>query len=449
MRLFFVTSAKPATLLESLAFMIKRLLQRRDVIYNTTHVFLNKGLNAVVPVLLIPYFNKVFGVEGYGILIYIQSLMMLLMFVTEYGFHVTGTRDISIHQHDKKYVSETVSSIIVVKLLLAVACYCLLFFYLYVKGSGWELSLLYLLTYTSFLLQSFTPFWFFQGIKSNWIITTVNLANKVLFLLLVFSFVKEGSSLLSVPATEAVSYGLSFVLSMVIIFFIIKIDFSWPSWKLIRHQLERGSHIFLFSIFNWLVTGGAVVAVEKYLGSTELGYFATFSRLMYYAFAIVQPINQALFPYISGKSHLSAKEKFRYVRDAFKVYGVIVVLFVVGAFIFAKPLFSIFFDEKFNVGLEPFMPIFYLLSAWIGMVMVNYFVGLQVLVAFGKDKIYSRLYLINTIIAVSGFISLIPKIGLVAVPLSLICGELVLFLFLFSSYLKLRKEANSEVLLQG
>jgi PST family polysaccharide transporter len=422
--------------------MINRLLQRKDIVFNTFHVFLNKGINAIVPVLLLPYFNKVFGVERFGELIYIQSLMILLMFITDYGFNVTGTRDVSINKGDKKYLSDAVSSIMSIKLILTTCCYSILLLYLDYQEFPMDTRLLYILTFTAFVLQSLTPYWFFQGIKSNWIITLVNLTTKILLLVLVFGFITEGSEMILVPVSEAISYALSFITSIVIIFFILKIRFSWPDWNLIRVQLKSGQHIFLFSIFNWMITGGAIVAVEWYLSSTDLGYFGTFSRLMYYAFALVQPINQALFPYVSEKASLPAGEGLRFIRGTFKIYGLLVVLFLLVVFALAGPLFSLFFDEKFTTGLEPFMPVFYLMSIWMAMVMVNYFIGLQVLVAFSKDKVYSKYYFINTIIAITGLVLLLPRIGLIGAPLSLIFGELILFIFLYSAYSGFKKEAT-------
>ena len=422
--------------------MIRKVLQRKDIVFNTSHVFLNKGLNAVVPLMLIPYFTKVFGVGKYGELIYIQSLLTLLMFVTDYGFSITGTRDVSMYQNDKKYVSETLSSIMVLKLILAAFCYLSLFVYLHHQNLPFDMGLLYFATFTAFVLQSFTPYWFFQGIKSNWIITLINLISKVVLVILVFLFITDGTSIISVPIVEGISYALSFILSLIIIFFHLNIKFSWPDWKLTVEQLRSGRHIFFFSVFNWMITGGAIVAVEKFLSQTDLGYFATFSRLMYFAFALVQPINMALFPYMSGKANLPVKDRLRFVRDTFRIYGLVILAFVAGAFTLSDWLFTILFDDKFTSGLDPFMPVFYLMAVWISIVMVNYFIGLQVLVAFGKDKVYSRSYLVNTLVAVAGFLVLVPSIGLMGVPFSLISGELVLFIFLYSAFLKIRKGAQ-------
>jgi PST family polysaccharide transporter len=260
--------------------------------------------------------------------------------------------------------------------------------------------------------------------------------------ILVFVFIGKGSSIVFVPLVEALSYVLSLLLSLIVIFLYLKIDFSWPRWKLIGEQLRTGRHIFLFSLFNWMITGGAIVAVEKFLSGTELGYYATFSRLMYFAFALAQPINMALFPYMSAKANLPVNERLGFVLDTFKVYGVFVLVFLAAVFTLSEWMFVILFDDKFTSGLPPFMPVFYVMAVWISLVMVNYFIGLQVLVAFGKDKVYSRSYFINTLVAVAGFLILIPSIGMMGVPVSLISGEIILFVFLCAAFSNIRREGG-------
>ena len=422
--------------------MIQRLLKRRDVIINTVHVFINKGLNAIVPVLLIPYFAKIFGVAEYGELIYIQSLMTLLMLVTDYGFNVTGTRDVSVHKSDSAFLSNAVSSILTVKALLAAACYLILLLFLLWQNYSGEKMLLYILTYTAFLLQSFIPYWFFQGMNSNWRISLINFASKVVLLLLIFLFVKKNSGLIYVPIIEGISYFISFTFSLLFIFFIFKIKVVMPDWNMIRNQFNAGKHIFFFSVFNWLITGGSIVAMERFSTQEELGYYGTFSRIMYYGFALVQPINLALFPYIAGKSHLPAQERLFYIREAFKIYGAIVIIFLAGSFLLARPAFEIFFDEKFLTNLGSFLPAFYVMVVWICLVMINYFIGLQVLVAYGKDKIYSRYYSINTLIAMIGFISLVPHFKSIGAAVAMTAGELVLFCLLCYFYSALSKKTD-------
>jgi PST family polysaccharide transporter len=424
--------------------MIQQILKRKAFVLNTAHVFVNKGLNAIVPVLLIPYFNKIFGVAVYGELIYIQSLMMVLMFVTDYGFSTTGTRDISIHKsrNDEVKLAESLNAILITKMMLSLVCYAVLMVFIRVMGFSLEVALLYILTFTAFVLQSFTPFWYFQGIKSNSIITLINLFSKLVLLLLVFNIVKEGAPLLTIPIVEAISYAISFVSGVFVIFYMHKIKFRWPDKGQVWQQLKSGRYLFMFSIFNWLITGGSIVAVEFFLTATELGYYGTFSRLTYYCFALVQPINQALFPYISGKINHPIIERFYYVNLALKVYGAAVIIFLICSMLMTTSFFDLFFDSNFNANLFPFLPTFYLMCFWISLVMITYFLGIQVLVAFKQDKVYSRYYFVNTGIAMLGFVFLTPWLGLPGVALSLILGELSLLVLLWLAYRRLRQIKN-------
>lgn len=75
---------------------------KSSLIQNTFFLFINKGVNAVVPIILIPLCNNFFGVEQYGNLIFAQATLGLLIVFADYSFSVSAPRDISANAHDFK-----------------------------------------------------------------------------------------------------------------------------------------------------------------------------------------------------------------------------------------------------------------------------------------------------------------------------------------------------------
>ncbi|MEI2710164.1 MAG: hypothetical protein V9E96_14300 [Chitinophagaceae bacterium] len=49
---------------------------KSSLIQNTFFLFINKGVNAVVPIILIPLCSNLFGIEAFGRMIFYQSLSL-------------------------------------------------------------------------------------------------------------------------------------------------------------------------------------------------------------------------------------------------------------------------------------------------------------------------------------------------------------------------------------
>ncbi|MCZ2299238.1 MAG: oligosaccharide flippase family protein, partial [Chitinophagales bacterium] len=145
---------------------------KSSLVQNTFFLFLNKGINAVVPIVLIPLCNNIFGVEQYGSLVYAQASLGLLIVFADYSFSVSAPRDISANANDLTKVSSILSSIYTIKIVLSILGFLVLFLLpIFFSNNSIYNFQLFLLVYLALLLQSFLPFWFFQGMKCNHLIT--------------------------------------------------------------------------------------------------------------------------------------------------------------------------------------------------------------------------------------------------------------------------------------
>ncbi|HQQ81692.1 MAG TPA: oligosaccharide flippase family protein [Cyclobacteriaceae bacterium] len=416
--------------------MLATLLHKKEAIWNSAQVFLNKGLNAVVPVFLIPYYNKVFGVEQYGELVYVQSIMTLLMFVSDYGFNVTGTRDVSMLGDDKRGQAQLLSNIYAVKFALTGCCYLIIFIMAFIAGWTVPVLLLYLATYSAFAFQSLTPFWFFQGIKQNVLITITNLVSKLLLVGLTLHFIVKGSPLVLAPAIEWISYMAAFLMGNAILLTHLHFRLVRPRLVHIRQQLASGKNIFITSLLNWAITSGALVVLKQYADAEQMGYYGTFVRIIYYVFALLQPINQALFPYVSARFAKGRDAAARLIRPVAIGYFILVMLLLVTGLYGSEMMYNLFFDNRFMQGLPVYLPQFLVLLGWVSLVLINNFLAMQGLVAAGQDHIYRRYYSLNALVAVVLFFVLIPRYSGTGAAWAVFSGEALLTILLIPVFFK-------------
>ena len=415
---------------------------KKEIIINTFHLFLNKGVNALVPLLLIPLLNEKFGIVGYGQLVYIQAMLTVFLLIADYGFIVTGTRDISLFEENIEERNKIASAIFFIKALLISVGFiaCVVYFIFFYSGSQF-VFLLSMAVLISFFMQSFVPSWFFQGIKKNKYISSINFITKILFFISVFYFLNKGATLIAVPVLEFISYLIAIIICIYLLYRYEKFKFKFPSLSLIKDQLKQGASIFIISILNWLILAGSIFFVGKYTSkqSEEYGYYAAFSRLAYYIFAIIQPINQAIFPYFVSSFSNKAANASKFVKSTFLYYSILVIVLVVGSILGSYLFFKFFFNQQFNSVLPNYIKTFYILIVWVGLVLYNNFISLQLFVSKGKDIVYRNLYLLNTFVTVILFITLIPKYNSIGAAIALLSGELIMLL-IYSRKIFVNKE---------
>jgi len=416
--------------------MLSTLLNKREALWNSAQVFLNKGLNAVVPVFLIPFYNRVFGVEQYGELVYVQSAMTLLMFVSDYGFNVTGTRDASTLGDDKHGLAQLLSNIYSIKLALTLICYGIILMMAFLAGWSANVLFLYLATYSAFAFQSLTPYWFFQGIKQNVLITITNLVSKLLLVGLTLYLIDQGSKLVLAPFLEWVSYLAAFLMGNVILFVHLKFRLLRPRLTELYQQLSSGKNIFITTLLNWAITSGVLVVLKEYANAEQMGYYGTFVRIIYYVFALLQPFNQALFPYVSARFSRSREEAVRLIRPVALAYMGLVILILTGGLLGSEMIFGMVFDDRFMFRLPVYLPQFFILLGWVSLVLVNNFLAMQGLVAVGLDKKYRQFYSLNAGLAIVLCFLLTPGYAGFGAAWAVFGGEALLTMLLVPAFIK-------------
>jgi PST family polysaccharide transporter len=423
--------------------MLPKFFKNKEVLLNTGHNYLNKAMNALIPIFLIPYYNKMFGVEQYGILIYIQAVAILLIYITDYGFIVTGTREVSANADNLDHLSSLVSSVIVVKLILTAAVFAGLLIISYVLGQPNKLILLYSLTFLALTFQNFMPSWFFQGMKKNFIITISNLFSKALLIVLVVVFINSNSSLWIVPFIEGISYFLFFMAGLVMAYFSFEIKFKLPSLRSLADNFVLSKDNFLITLLSWITTGGILVLTEKYVSSQSFGYYGIFTRITYYLFIAVHQINLSIFPYISERYSRSMTEGQILFNSITKVYMASVVALLAGGLVFGALFFRIFFDTAFVGSLGDYIPTFYLLVFRVCLLLANSYLGLQFFVANKNDRLYRNYYVVNVILSVAACFILVPGFGILGAAIGANLGEAVMFILLLRSYYSLRPNVSA------
>jgi len=353
-----------------------------------------QALNYILPLITLPYLVRVLGPEKYGLISFVQAFIAYFSILTDYGFGLSATREISINRENKEKVSEIFSSVMTIKIFLGILSFVILGLVLLSVpkfGNEW---LLYIFTFGTVLGNILFPVWFFQGMENMKWITILNIIARSIFTVLIFVFVHKESDYLNVAIINSLGLIIAGIISLIIVFKNFKIKFILPKLENIKYQLKEGWHIFIAQVAVSGYTYSRTFAVGLFTNNTITGYYAIAEKLM----NVIQTfplgsITQSLYPRIS-KIYTENKQKAINLMKRFQKFTTLAYLIGLPIVYFLSPwLIKIITGEPYP---EVILALRLLLLA-IFFINANAF-RVNFLLISGRDNIYSKIHIIMGII---------------------------------------------------
>ena len=274
---------------------IKNMLKEKNnkqLLSNFISLFTLQGLNYILPLIALPYLIRVLGVETFGLLAFATAFVMYFQVITNYGFQLTATKEISIYRDNKEKIVEIFSSVMIIKSLLLVFSFVLLTIIVFSferLRSDW---IVYFLTFGSVIGQVLFPVWFFQGMERMKYITYLNIISKSIFAAAIFIFVQDESDFLLVPLFTSIGFIIAGILSLRLIKIEFNVGFKFQSFDTIKMYLKDGWHVFVANIYTSLYTTTNVVLLGIFTNNTIVGYYSIAEKIVGAIAGLFIPINQ-------------------------------------------------------------------------------------------------------------------------------------------------------------
>lgn len=400
-------------------------------IENFSYLSLLQIFNLLVPLITYPYLIRVVGPEMYGTVVFAQSIIGYFSLVIEFGFNISGTKSISENVHDTRKISEVVSSILLLKLMLWIICLGVLALCLWMLPVMREHKILYLFAFTFTFNEFLFPQFFFQGIEKLKYVTFINVFTRSIFLVLVFFVIKDQSDYFKIPLLNGLGAFIGGMIALYIVFVKEKIRFVLPSIQIMKTYFIESFTIFSTKLSYNLRDKTVIVLVGILFTKTVVAYYDLAMKLVGLFTSLYQTVPVAVLPrLIKNRNHSFSKLVFRATIFVGVLYSLLI-------FIFSKQIVLFLGGEE----LAPAIPYVILLTISATFFAVNTLLNYYLII--NSDK---NIMLKTTFYSLFLFIALLPILFLkcnlyvlVIIFISSIVFETFYKLYIFNNNQSLRK----------
>jgi PST family polysaccharide transporter len=408
--------------------------ERRAVLHNFASLSVLQAISYLLPVLILPYLFRVIGPSKFGLIAFAQAFIQYFMILTDYGFSVSATKEISLCQQNPTEVNKVFSSVMIVKVALALASLVILACAVYFIPKFRDDWQVYVFSFGAVLGNTLFPVWFFQGTEKMKHIADINIAGGFLAVLLLFLFVKEPQDYLKVPIITSLVYVITGLWGQYIAFRKLGVSFRFPGYVSLRKRLTAGWDIFVSIVAINAYTNTRIFAVGLLTNNATTGFYAIAEKAasLCQTFPLAS-FSQALFPRLSKIFQKSKARAFEFMER--------IQLITINISLICLPLIFVFADTIIKTVFGGSYPktVLSLRLLLVGVLFAgaNAF-RVQFLLVCGKTNLYSRIHVVMAMIGLPLTFLLIDSFSYVGAAVATIVIEAGIFAITYVTVKRLK-----------
>ncbi len=405
----------------------QKLKPYKRLIQNFTSLSILQIANYLFPLIVLPYVVRVLGPAKYGLINFAAAFIAYFNLISDYGFSLSGTKEISIIRDDKEKLSKTFSTILTIKLLLSIFSFLIFIVIVYFIPffkNNWEV---YVLSYGFVIGGVLFPSWFYQGMEQMKYITIIQVVIRSIVTVLIFLLIKEESDYLLLVLLNSIAQIMIGIFGVVISLVKFKIKFRLPSYEEIKIQLKSGWNIFQSMIAINIYTTSNTFILGLFASETVVGYYAAADKIRMAFQGIQSVLSQTVFPYVNSLVKESYEKYILFIKRLLKlefVIGFSVSLFL---FIFSYQITDLLLGEKFAASGK----LLRIISALPLLISLSNVFGIQIMLPLGYDKSFNLVISISAFLHIIILFVLVPKYFAIGTSIAVVITEFVVTLLTY------------------
>lgn len=380
-------------------------------------LYLAQFANVLVPLAALPYLARVLGPDTFGLLLFSQSFALWLAQWVEFGFTLSGTREIAQLHGNPIRVAEIVAGVQGAKFVLVLAATAGALFLTF-ASSPFDAHPEYLwLSLLSGAGQGLNPLWYFQGVRRLIFPAAIDASGKLMSVGAIFVLVHSPTDGWIVLALQA---GAAFATTLVAIFCMHReIPFRQPRAGEVLHALRIGLSMFFFRGSVSLYTTANAFLLGLITAPAQVAFFGAAERLAKFAVTSLAPLSQALYPRLSALIRRDFAQASRLARLSLALMISTAILEALVLSIYAD-----FWIELFlGAGYEQAVPVLRLLALLIPIIAASNVLGIQWMLPLRMDGAFNVIVISAAILNLALALLLANPLGAMGMAIAVLSAE--------------------------
>lgn len=353
-----------------------------------------QAMRYLIPFIVLPYVTPIIGVEYFGDIAIAYSIGLIFQTFVNFSFDYIGARDVARNREDREKVSDIVSTIFCARILLYMAALVVLCGIVLVVPKFREIWPLILIAVATAFFSMHVSEWYFQGIEKMEHITIVNVISRVVYLILIFLFIKEREDYLLYPVFNLLGFVMAAAYSLSVMTMKYKCRLHIPPISEIIGLYKQGKVLFVNQLCMSFCVNLPNILLGTISGSAAAGLYEAAGRLHNAGKHTINILSRTFFPFLSR--NMDEHDRYRRLNFVFS-WLLSVLLFVSAPF-----LIHLLFSEEF----ESAIPLLRILSVSVFFVGLSSAYGVNYLLLVGRERLLRNITLVVTVLGILLFVLL-------------------------------------------
>ncbi|MBK7106119.1 MAG: flippase [Ignavibacteriae bacterium] len=398
------------------------------------------------PLVTFPYLVRVLGPDGYGLVSFANAFIGYFTVLTDYGFHLSATKDISINRkNNPQKIEEIYSSVLGVKILLFLLSILIIVPILLFIPKFNDNAMIYFISFLAVFGTTLFPIWFFQGIEEMGYISSISILVKVFWVISIFLLVNSKDDIIILVSLNAISSILTGLIGLWIARIKFNLKLFIPTVEQIKYQLEDSWHYFLSNVSISLYTISNIFILGIFTNDTTVGYFSAADKIRYAIQNVTSTAGRTIFPHLSSEFLRSLEAGFSFIRKYVISMGSFVFLLSILLFLFSEQIVLLVLGEEYFKSVI----VLKILSVLPFIIFASNVAGIQTMINLGFKKEFANIIIIAGILNIVLSLIIVPIYFEFGSAVAVVITELVVTIkmlsFLKRKNINVFKKATSEL----
>lgn len=406
--------------------------ERKVVMQNVAFLSGLQIITYILPIIIIPYLFRVLGPDKFGLIAFAQAFAQGFIILTDYGFSISATKEISLCRHEHGKVCKAFSLVMMVKAFLVALSLIILGSIVYFVPKFRNDWLVYILSFGTVVGTTIFPVWFFQGTEKMNYITNLNILGGIILAPLIFFLVKGPQDYLMVPLINSSIFLITGLLGQYLVFSRFRVSFKLQGYKHFQEQLKSGWDIFISTAAINAYTSMRVFILGLLTNNNITGFYSIAEKIANACQTFpLNSFSQAIFPRLSKIFQRNNLKAFKIMQHTQQITTTISLLCLPVIFIFADKIVKIACGGVYQETVLSLQ----LLIISVFFISANAF-RVQFLLVCGKTETYSRIHVTAAMIGLPLIFLLISSFSYIGAAIATVAIETGIFV---TTYLTVRK----------